>query len=307
MNEYEPRLAKLVIPPWAWIDHLIEGTNTRVVHGIPPKTEFIRAWVDPETQLINLVVAHPNFTPCPEGNEIRPFQPLLVDNKPPALEQGIRTEIGMAMTTVRETLRRFLLMRREDLSGISGTGIVLVGVEFPDGKVAIQWQRKAEGQKDALPQTYASVNDMIAVHGHDGRAGIHWLDDAAVIAHCAVCGILEGIANEDCHCTCHPYDAPEPPEPVKAETPEELKQDAWLMSSTPENAPDEFPGAEVFEDQRPANYPVLEYEDLIGKHPQPVEVELPLPPIPDPPGEPREAPLDQRIKNFRDHMGREEE
>ena len=35
--------------------------------------------------------------------------------------------------------RRFRLVREEDESGVSGTGVVAVGVEFPSGAVVFEW------------------------------------------------------------------------------------------------------------------------------------------------------------------------
>jgi hypothetical protein len=35
--------------------------------------------------------------------------------------------------------RRFQLIRYEDESGVSGTGVVAVGVEFPSGYVQMEW------------------------------------------------------------------------------------------------------------------------------------------------------------------------
>ena len=36
-------------------------------------------------------------------------------------------------------IRRFDLIREEDESGVSGTGVVAVGIEFPNGYVELQW------------------------------------------------------------------------------------------------------------------------------------------------------------------------
>ena len=36
-------------------------------------------------------------------------------------------------------MRRFTLDRGHDESGVSGTGIVVEGVEFSDGKVVVRW------------------------------------------------------------------------------------------------------------------------------------------------------------------------
>lgn len=70
--------------------------------------------------------------------------------------------------------RRFLLIRTEDLSGISGTGVVAEGIAFSTGKIALAWIRPpfAIGIFD-------SVFDMMSVHGHQGKTNVHWVDDNA--------------------------------------------------------------------------------------------------------------------------------
>jgi hypothetical protein len=68
-------------------------------------------------------------------------------------------------------MRRFVLRRSEDATGVSGTGEVAEGVEFGDGTVAMRWCT-------ANPSTtiYKSSEDVETVHGHEGRTRIIWLD-----------------------------------------------------------------------------------------------------------------------------------
>ena len=68
-------------------------------------------------------------------------------------------------------MRRFLLARTEDVSGCSGTGHVAEGVEFHDGTVAMRW--RVEPSSTAL---YASIVDVVSIHGHEGRTTVQWLD-----------------------------------------------------------------------------------------------------------------------------------
>lgn len=67
--------------------------------------------------------------------------------------------------------RRFVLNRSEDISGTSGTGVVAEGVRFSDGVVALRWTvaRKSTA-------VYDSVDDLIAIHGHDGATTVVWAD-----------------------------------------------------------------------------------------------------------------------------------
>lgn len=65
-----------------------------------------------------------------------------------------------------------MLRRTEDVSGLSGTGMVAEGVEFTDLRVALRW-------RTALSSTvlYDNVEDVIAIHGHEGRTELIWLDE----------------------------------------------------------------------------------------------------------------------------------
>jgi len=67
--------------------------------------------------------------------------------------------------------RRFQLVRSRDVSGVSGTGIVADGVQFPDGAVAIRWRGEH-------PSTvcWNGLADARVVHGHDGLTTFEWLD-----------------------------------------------------------------------------------------------------------------------------------
>lgn len=82
-----------------------------------------------------------------------------------------------------ELLRRFELVRSEDESGVSGTGTVAVGVEFPDGAVAMQWLNEENDRVQTTRNGWAiypsrdGVEDTVEVHGHEGRTEVRWLDD----------------------------------------------------------------------------------------------------------------------------------
>jgi hypothetical protein len=64
----------------------------------------------------------------------------------------------------------FALYRHQDVTGVSGTGTVAHGVRFADGQVVIRWLGDA-------PSTvvWASLEDALRVHGHDGRTRVVWL------------------------------------------------------------------------------------------------------------------------------------
>lgn len=58
----------------------------------------------------------------------------------------------------------FDIVRNEDLSGVSGTGLVAEGCEFSDGTFVVRWLT-------ALHSTaiYATFYDAWKIHGHEGR------------------------------------------------------------------------------------------------------------------------------------------
>lgn len=68
-------------------------------------------------------------------------------------------------------MRRFQLVRNHDVSGISGTGIVADGVQFPDGTVVIRW--RGERQSTVV---WPGIEDVEAIHGHSGATVIDWVD-----------------------------------------------------------------------------------------------------------------------------------
>lgn len=70
-------------------------------------------------------------------------------------------------------MRRFYLNRNDDINGHSGTGAVAEGVEFSDGTVAMRWRTST-----ASTALFASTNDLLTIHGHEGASDITWVDDA---------------------------------------------------------------------------------------------------------------------------------
>jgi hypothetical protein len=75
-------------------------------------------------------------------------------------------------------LRRFYLQRNVDVSGISGTGIVAHGVQFPDGVCIIRWVGET-------PSTviWNSILDAEKIHGHGGNTTIEWIDPPVLNLH----------------------------------------------------------------------------------------------------------------------------
>jgi hypothetical protein len=74
-------------------------------------------------------------------------------------------------TNLPNDIRRFLLVRERDMTGISGTGIVAEGAKFRSGMCVLQWRRE--------PYTvgiFQSLSDLIAVHGHEGATQVEFID-----------------------------------------------------------------------------------------------------------------------------------
>ncbi|MGA5820882.1 helix-turn-helix domain-containing protein [Kitasatospora sp. NPDC094028] len=67
--------------------------------------------------------------------------------------------------------RLFHLQRDTDITGISGTGIIAHGVQWPDGTVTIRWT----GDRPSTVN-WASIADAIHIHGHGGHTRIVWAD-----------------------------------------------------------------------------------------------------------------------------------
>lgn len=68
-------------------------------------------------------------------------------------------------------MRRFVLIRDEDVSGTSGLGVVCEGVEFSDGHVALHWLSQLGAWS-----IYANIKVAEQLHGHEGRTRVEWLD-----------------------------------------------------------------------------------------------------------------------------------
>jgi hypothetical protein len=75
--------------------------------------------------------------------------------------------VSAAPTARTPTARLFHLVRAEDMSGISGTGRVAEGVLFSNGWVAMRWLSDRPSMN-----FFASIDDVVAIHGHDNKTKI---------------------------------------------------------------------------------------------------------------------------------------
>ena len=86
--------------------------------------------------------------------------------QPKPMQAGRRVRIGAAVKT-------FSLVRKADVSGVSGTGIVADGALFPDGKVALCWRKSGPtGITNVI--VYDAIADVETIHGHNGQTVIEW-------------------------------------------------------------------------------------------------------------------------------------
>jgi hypothetical protein len=69
-------------------------------------------------------------------------------------------------------MRRFFLDRAEDVTGASGVGCVAEGVAFTDGTVALRWLTTLRSTA-----IYNHIDDVAAIHGHDGLTTVVWMDE----------------------------------------------------------------------------------------------------------------------------------
>jgi hypothetical protein len=74
--------------------------------------------------------------------------------------------------------RVFAMLRDSDVTGVSGTGLVARGVEFPDGTVVIRWE--TEKASTVIWDGPEGLRDAIETHGHGGATRFVWIgaDDA---------------------------------------------------------------------------------------------------------------------------------
>lgn len=100
-------------------------------------------------------------------------------------------------------MRRFVLQRHVDLTGVSGTGVVAEGVEFSDGVVVLHW---TSAWPSSVVHYDRGMDSVRHVHGHDGATDIVFLDDNGEGPRCRSCGqpIEVRESGEWGHVTLHP-------------------------------------------------------------------------------------------------------
>lgn len=99
------------------------------------------------------------------------------------------------MTYEPVRMRRFLFERVVDVSETSGTGPVVEGVQFTDGKVVLKWRTAVSSIV-----IWDNIESALLIHGHGGDTVIRWIDtpwpEAEKHLHCP-CYDTKGTC---CHC-----------------------------------------------------------------------------------------------------------
>lgn len=68
-------------------------------------------------------------------------------------------------------LKQFYLNRKEDVSGVSGTGIIAQGVIFPSGKVVMEWATSY-----GSIAIYENINEIQVLHANKGKTELIYIN-----------------------------------------------------------------------------------------------------------------------------------
>ena len=145
-------------------------------------------------------------------------------------ERALAEAVGNRLTSVifhspDDGPRAFALVRSHDVSGVSGTGTVAYGVEFPDGTVALRW---VGGNPTSVVFHDNGMASVEAIHGHGGHTKVMWLSEdlgprAAEMDECEANGYAKGLADA----TKPRVLGPDDPEPGVGSVVLDRHGDAW--------------------------------------------------------------------------------
>lgn len=77
-------------------------------------------------------------------------------------------------------MRKFVLVRDIDVTGISGTGPVAEGIEFSDGIVVLRWLRAGTSRPSHVKPTtviHDDIASVVGLHSHDGKTRIVFVEE----------------------------------------------------------------------------------------------------------------------------------
>ncbi len=93
------------------------------------------------------------------------------------MRSGAEPPSNTASTGVAAMPRMFALWRHHDVSGISGTGVVAYGTQYPpSGAVTLAWLGHTSGHRSIA--IYDGIAAVRAIHGHHGQTEIVWITGA---------------------------------------------------------------------------------------------------------------------------------
>ena len=67
-------------------------------------------------------------------------------------------------------MHAFVLVRDQDVTGRSGTGVVAEGAEFSDGQAVLKWLKEPYSLG-----VYSSIEELLQVHGHEGNTHVEFI------------------------------------------------------------------------------------------------------------------------------------
>lgn len=73
---------------------------------------------------------------------------------------------------VRPSFKRYVVKRYDDVSGVSGTGVVCEVAEFSDGHAALHWL----GRWPLTTPHPDGIESIEAIHGHEGKTRVVPID-----------------------------------------------------------------------------------------------------------------------------------
>lgn len=157
-----------------------QGKNGRPWTDAIPRTEFLRRAVT-STQRFRMEhqsegTAGEAASPLIGGSAVAP--PAASGDADPRtpVEAGEAAESARATAALPSVLPRpFLLWRHRDVTGLSGTGVVAWGCEWPDKTVSLRWATEH-------PSTvyWHCIDELKAVHGHGGETVVAWLQASLI-------------------------------------------------------------------------------------------------------------------------------
>jgi len=68
-------------------------------------------------------------------------------------------------------LKQFYLDRKDDISGVSGTGIIGHGVILPSGRAVMEWTTKYRSIA-----IYDSIDEIQMLHAHKGKTELIYVE-----------------------------------------------------------------------------------------------------------------------------------